>query len=90
MTTGNGCSAVMISFHSNNAQEPLTSFIMYNDTIVNHNVPDQWVQYDWNEFMYDVLIPPAHFNMTYTDIFVTRIPSQYSDYIDDMKMVKKT
>ena len=90
MTPGNGCLAVMISYHSNNAQEALTSLIMYNDTIVNYNVPDQQVQYDWNEFKYDVLIPPAHFNMTYTDIFVTRIPSQYSYQIDDMKMVKKT
>ena len=80
----------MISSHSNNAQEPLTSFIMYNDTIVNHNVPDQWVQYDGNEFKYDVVIIPAHFNMTYTDIFVTCIPSQNSYYIDDMKMMKKT
>ena len=90
MTPGNGCLAVMISYHSNNAQEALTSLISYNDTIVNYNVPDQQVQYDWNEFKYDVAIPPAHFNMTYTDIFVTRILSQYSHYIDDMKMVMKT
>ena len=59
MTPGNGCLAVMISYHSNNAQEALTSLIMYNDTIVNHYVPDQWVQYDWNEFKYDVVISPV-------------------------------
>ena len=46
MTPGNVCPVVIISYHSNNAQESLTSLIMYNDTIVNHNVPDQWVQYD--------------------------------------------
>ena len=59
MTPGNVCPVVIISYHSNNAQEALTSLISYNDTIVNYNVPDQWVQYDWNEFKYDVVISPV-------------------------------
>merc|ERR1711957_20649 len=58
--------------------------ILWNDT-----VPSNWIDNDWNDFTYDLVLPSAHFTMRKTDFIITRIPSIYSYYIDDLKMVKK-
>merc|ERR1712238_594648 len=78
---------MMMSHHYNSdtkQDEKEELLILWNDT-----VPSNWIDNDWNDFTYDLVLPSAHFTMSKTDFIITRIPSIYSYYIDDLKMVKK-